>query len=215
MKLLLAVLRLIGIRSHRSFRLAIRGTALIVGLLAGYRVGIHMELQEFSQGFWIFLIVLATAILEFVLADVLADQSFPFDTERKLALMERRIGIDAIQTISDRLKHTIREFRGCNTSLVSGTVHVLAELNSTNDSRTRYGLLQLTDYVGPDGGKKGRVTLINQGIIGRCARTEQLESVDFADADEYKNDPRFRIYEIRNQTSHGDSSLLPCISFEE
>lgn len=211
MKFLLATLRLIGIRSHRSFRLTIRGTALFVGLLAGYCVGIHMELEEFSKGFWMFLIVLATAMLEFVLADVLADQSFPFDTERKLALMERRLGADAIRTISERLKQTIEEFRGCDTSFISGTVHVLAELNSTNDSRTRYGLLQLTDYVGLGGGRKGRVTLINQGIIGRCARTEQLESVDFADANEYKNamirDFGFTKSEIKRHTASARSYL--------
>ena len=70
MKILLAVLPLIGIRTHRSFRLAIRGTALLVGLLAGFCVGIHMELQEFWKGFGIFLIVIATAIVELSLIHI-------------------------------------------------------------------------------------------------------------------------------------------------
>ena len=64
-------------------------------------------------------------------------------------------------------------------------MHILAELVSTADHRSRQGLLQLTNYVGPEGGKKGRITLINQGIIGRCARTGALETVGFADQEEY------------------------------
>lgn len=189
MNFFLFVLRLLGIRNHRTFRLVIRAFTLVIGLIVGFFVGVKIQLEEFDVGFWLYLIVIATAFLEFVLADVLADQSFPFDTERKLALMEKRLGADAIEMISKRLLDTIQKFRGCDKSYVSATVHVIAELNATNDSRTRKGLLQLTDYVGlaAGGKKKGRVTLINQGIIGRCARTEQCESVNFADATEYNN----------------------------
>jgi hypothetical protein len=99
--------------------------------------------------------------------------------------MEKRIGSNVIGTISDRLRETISEFRNCNTGLVSATVHIVAELTSTADQRIRKGLLQLTDYVGPEGGKKGRLTLITQGVIGRCARTGEIETVGFADENEY------------------------------
>jgi GAF domain-containing protein len=133
---------------------------------------------------WRFGVVFA-AIVEFVVADVVADQSFPFDTEHKLALMEKRMGVNAMETISARLLQTISEFQGCNTAMISATVHIVAELAPTSDQRIRRGLLQLTDYVGPEGGRKGRLTLITQGIIGRCARTGEIETVGFADEKEY------------------------------
>ncbi|MCH8823027.1 MAG: GAF domain-containing protein [Planctomycetes bacterium] len=148
-----------------------------------------MERQEFGPALYIYLIVCTTAFIEFILADVLADQSFPFDTERKLALMEKSLGASVISTISTRIQQTIQQFPGCDQSRIKGAVHLMAELTSTADKRIREGLLQLTDYVGAEGEaslrKKGRVTLINQGVIGRCARTGQLESADFADAAEY------------------------------
>jgi hypothetical protein len=174
-----------GIRTHRSFRLSMRAGALCVGLMAAFCASMNMEKQQFGIAFYVYLIVCIMAYVEFVFADVLADHSFPFDTERKLALMEKSLGADVIKAISERIKETIKGFRGCNKNLISGAVHIVAELTSTADQRVREGLLQLTDYIGPAGGKKGRVTLINQGIIGRCARTCLLESVDFVDADEY------------------------------
>lgn len=185
MKTLLRFLRFLGIRTHRSFRLTIRAMALAIGLLSAFYVSKTMEMQDFKTAFYIYLIVCTTAFVEFVLADVLADRSFPFDTERKLALMEKRLGANAIDTITNRIKETIEQFRGCDKTHISGAVHVVAELTSTADQRVREGLLQLTDYVGPATGKKGRVTLFTQGVIGRCARTCQQETVDFADAEEY------------------------------
>jgi hypothetical protein len=145
-----------------------------------------MEQHEFSASWWVYVIVMIVAFLEFVLADVLADRSFPFDTERKLDLMEKRLGTQALTTIAARLEEVVSGFEGCDPAKISATVHVLAELTSTADNRIRIGLLQLTDYIGSEGGKKGRITLITQGIIGRCARTGRLETVDFADAHEYQ-----------------------------
>ena len=186
MKRILGFLRILGIRTHRSFRLTMRATALAAGLTAAFCVSMTMELQDFRTAFFIYLIVCATAFVEFVLADVLADRSFPFDTERKLALMEKRLGANVVRTITNRIEETIGQFRGCDQTRISGAVHVVAELTSTADQRVREGLLQLTDYVGPAKGKKGRVTLVNQGVIGRCARTGQTECVDFADEEEYQ-----------------------------
>src|ERR1700743_1201898 len=179
------VARLFGIRTHRTFRLSIRALTLIVGSCVAFYLSILLQKNEFSAAWKFFPIVVILAFVEFVLADVLADRSFPFDTERKLAAMEKRLGAQVIYTIEERVKGLIAEFRGCHRSMISGTVHIMAELSSTADHRSRQGLLQLTDYVGPEGGKKGRSTLINQGIIGRCGRTGVLETVGFADQEEY------------------------------
>lgn len=179
------VLRLLGIRTHRSFRLVLRAGALLVGSYAAFEASVLLQKNDFDKAWRFYLIVLVAAFIEFILADVFADRSFPFDTERKLALMEKRLGIQVIETITRRLKETISEFKGCDQSLISATAHVFIELNATADQRVREGLLQLTDYVGPDGGKKGRITLINQGVIGRCARTGRMETVGFADDREY------------------------------
>jgi hypothetical protein len=181
------LLRLIGIRTHRSFRLSLRFVAIFVGLYSAFRVAILIQQGHFEPAeFWHIAVILA-AIGEFILADVLADHSFPFDTERKLALMERRLGQNAIDAITRELRETISQLRGCNRELVSATVHLVVELAPTTDHRFRQGLLQLTDYVGAEGGKKGRLTLTTQGVIGRCARTGRRETVGFADEAEYSD----------------------------
>ncbi len=181
------VLRALGIRTHRAFRLLLRGLALLVGAVAAYRVSYLMEKGDFDGSAIAFGVVLAAAIFEFIVGDLWADRSFPFDTERKLALLEKRLGRNAIETISKRLAEETAHFKGCDTSVISSTVHIFTELTATADHRVRKGLLQLTDYVGPKGGKKGRITLITQGIIGRCARTGELETVDFAHDAEYRS----------------------------
>ncbi len=185
MSFILRVLRIIGIRTHRSFRLSLRLFALVLGLFAAFQVAILIQNGHAEHAEWWHVAVVAAAIVEFILADVLADRSFPFDTERKLALMERRLGVNTIQAITRMLQKSISEFEGCHQHLVSSTVHLLVEIVPAADNRVRQGLLQLTDYVGPDGGKKGRLTLITQGVIGRCARTGQEEYVGFADENEY------------------------------
>jgi GAF domain len=185
--------------------------ALIVGLYCAFRVLVLIHNGDSEIAEWWHFGVILTAVVEFVLADVLADRSFPFDTERKLALMEKRIGAKVIEEISDLLSKTIGEFRGCNNSMVSATVHIVAELTSTADQRIRKGLLQLTDYVGPDGGQKGRVTLITQGVIGRCARSGQIETVGFADEKEYLDEMvryfGFSTEEAERHTKTGRSYL--------
>lgn len=211
--------RLIGIRTHRSFRLTIRAIALLVGLYAAFHLSMLLAKKEFEIVWYVFLVVIVTAFVEFIFADILADRSFPFDTERKLALMEKRLGAQAIEAITQRIKDLIAEFRGCDTALISATVHVFAELTATADQRIREGLLQLTDYVGPDGGKKGRINLINQGVIGRCARTGKMETVDFADEDEYREamvrEFGFTIQEAERHTKTGRSYLAFPLRFND
>lgn len=205
------VLRFFGIKTHRTLRLTLRAIALLVGLWAVFKMSMLLAIKEFETAWDVYLIVIGAAVIEFVIADVLADRSFPFDTERKFALMERRLGADAIATITQRIKDLIAEFDGCNRCLISATVHVFAELTATAEQRTRKGLLQLTDYVGPDGGKKSRITPINQGVIGRCARTGTMESVDFADAEEYRDamvrEFGFTLQEAERHSKSGRSYL--------
>lgn len=154
MRFFYILLRLVGIRSHRSLRLSIRFIALVVGLYCAFRVGVFIQAGKSSTAEWWHFGVIVAAIAEFVFADVLAERSFPFDTERKLALMEKRIGENVIGVVTQRLSGMISEFRGCDSSLISATVHIITELTATADQRVRKGLLQLTDYVGPDGGKR-------------------------------------------------------------
>jgi hypothetical protein len=79
-------------------------------------------------------------------------------------------------------------------------------------------LLQRKNYVGPDGGKKGRITLLNQGIIGRCARTGERETVGFANAVEYERSMvrefGFTKKEAEGHTKTGRSYLAHPLLFE-
>jgi hypothetical protein len=175
----------LGIRSNTTYRKFMRVTSLFFGLIATFVVSVLVEESEYLFASFVLILVILLALLEFVFADSIAENSFPYETERKLELMEEELGTDAIGIISETLQMSIGELKGCDTSLVSSTVHILTEINSSFGERAKFGLLQLTDYVGSYGGKKGRVTLLTQGVIGRCARTCKMETVDFADRDEY------------------------------
>ena len=93
-------LRCVGIKTHRSFRLTIRTIALLVGLYSAFHLSVFLEKKEFEIAWYVFLVVIVAAFVEFVFADVLVDRSFPFDTERKLALMEKRLGAQVIEAIT-------------------------------------------------------------------------------------------------------------------
>lgn len=165
--------------------MTLRGIFLIGGLIAAFVVSVLLMNEQITTAAYVYLVVVGAAFIEFVFGDMLSQRSFPFDTERKRSLMEERLGKDTIKKITERLQEVMSGFSACDTSMISATVHVFVELSPTADQPVRKGLLQLTDYVGPYGGTRGRITTINQGIIGRCARTGKLETVDFADEDEY------------------------------
>lgn len=201
----------LGIRDLKTLRFVLRLFALLVSVIGAFVASMLMEMNEFRWAAFVFVPVLLTAILDFVMVDLIADKSFPIEIAQKLMLMEKQLGNDAIQKISDRLQLAIEQFPACDQARVSATVHVLTELPTTSDLQVPEGLLQLTDYVGPDGGKKGRVTPINQGVIGRCARTRSKEHVDFADAAEYMDrmvrDFGFSIGQTEQHTKEGRSYL--------
>jgi hypothetical protein len=183
---LTGVAKKLGIRTRRQFRLAIRWLAVVIGVGSGFAVGLLMELHWFWWSAVPGVLLLLATIVEFVFGDYIAEQSYPMETEKKIALLERRLGALAVQSIADKLTRRIASFQACDTSQISGTVHVIVELPPSPEMKERYGLLQLTNYVGPHGGSKGRITTLEKGIIGRCARTGKMEFVNFADANEYR-----------------------------
>jgi hypothetical protein len=172
-------------KTRRSLRLALRLGALLVGLAAAYYADVLVHEKKYVCGLIPYGLVVVAALLEFVFADVVTNKRFPVETERKLQRMEQKLGAKAIATIQQRVVEIISKFAACDTTRICATVHVLIELAETADHRSRQGLLQLTDYVGPAQGSKGRIILIDQGVIGRCARTHSMETVDFASAEEY------------------------------
>jgi hypothetical protein len=175
----------IGIRTRQQFRLLLRGIAIFFITVSGFAVGLLMELHLFWWSGLPFAVLLLSTIFEFILGDYFAERNYPFETEKKLDLLERRLGARAVESISEKLMRIIQGCKACDTSQISGTVHIIVELTPTPESVYRHGLLQLTDYVGPYGGSKGRITTLEEGVIGRCARTGKTEHVNFADKDEY------------------------------
>jgi hypothetical protein len=176
----------LGIRTRRQFRLALRGALIFVGVASGYAVAVLVQLCLFWWSAIPFMVLLMASTVEFVLADYLAEQNYPIETEHKIEILERRLGARAVEAIEEKLRRIIATFQACDTSQVSGTVHIVVELTSTPETRAPYGLLQLTNYVGPYGGSKGRITPLEKGIIGKCARTAATETVNFSGADDYR-----------------------------
>ena len=60
------VLRLFGIKTHRSFRLTIRAIALLVGLYAAFHLSVLLAKKEFEFTWYVYLIVVVAAFVEFV-----------------------------------------------------------------------------------------------------------------------------------------------------
>jgi hypothetical protein len=182
---LAAIARILGIKTRRQFRLAFRTLAVVVGVASGFAVGLLMELHWFKLSVLPGTLLLVATLVEFVLGDYIAEQNYPIETEKKLALLEERLGALAVERIGRKLQRIILTFEACDKAQVSATVHIVVELTPSAEVKQRYGLLQLTDYVGPYGGSKGRITTLEKGIIGKCARTGRRESVNFADVAEY------------------------------
>lgn len=176
----------LGIRTRRQFRLTLRAIAILVVTGGTYAIALLLAKSMFLWSILPFYLVFLASILEFILADLLTERSYPIETEKKLDMLEKQLGTRAVQSISEKLKRIIQSFEACDQSRISGTVHIIIELVPSPEGRQRYGLLQLTDYVGPRGGSKGRITTLDQGIIGRCARTERIEHVNFGDEAKYR-----------------------------
>jgi hypothetical protein len=182
--MLKAIAQIFGTR--RKLRLFIRGFATIVITVCGFLVAWLMEHHEFGWSLLPFVFLLLTTFTEFVLADVLAEKVYPYETQKKLEILEQSTeGQKAAESLADKLERIIEHFKACDNSQISGTVHILVDLTPTNETRNRRGLLQLTDYVGPHKGRKGRITTLSKGIIGRCVRTKSTEYVNFGDKAEY------------------------------
>lgn len=179
------ITRIFGIRTQRQFRLTLRGLAIVMVTGSGFAVALLMEKSLFWWATLPFFVLLCGAILEFIVGDLLAEQSYPFETEKLLDLLEQQLGREAANSISSKLERMIDDFKACDRSRISGTVHILVPLAPIPEEPKRSGLLQLTDYVGPRGGSKGRITTLDQGIIGRCMRTHAIEHVNFGDRVEY------------------------------
>lgn len=154
---------------------------------SGYAVALLIAETKLWWSALPFAVLVISTIFEFVVADRTAEHRYPVETEAKLDLLERKLGTRAVESISDKLQRIIFGFKACDQTCISGAVHVVIELNSSLEGRTQFGLLQLTEYSGPGRGSKGRITTLDQGIIGRCARTGRIEHVNFADEAEFRN----------------------------
>jgi len=174
------------IKTRRQFRLTVRALAVIVAATSAFGVGVFVEFHWFRRATAAFVVGLTATLVELILGDYLAEHTYPFETEKKLEILEHRLGEAAVRAITEKLRRIIASFAACDTRQISGTVHILVELSGSAEDKVRYGLLQLTDYVGPHGGSKGRITTMEKGIVGRCARTAKTEYVNFADVHVYR-----------------------------
>lgn len=181
------IARSFGIRTRRQYRLFLRWVAIVCVTFSGYAIVLLVADTKLWWSALPFAVLVIFTIFEFVLADGVVEHSYPVETEAILNLLERNLGTRAVESISDKLQRIILGFKACDQTCISGAVHIVVELNSSLEGRIRFGLLQLTEYAGLLGGSKGRITTLDQGIIGRCVRTGRIEHVNFADEVEYRN----------------------------
>jgi hypothetical protein len=172
-------------RTQRQFRLALRFGLITFAVSAGYAIAILIDVGEYMWSGAAFVVLLVATLGEFVFGDVLAERRYPYQTEKKLQALEDRLGSKVVGEAREKIGRAILTLTACDPSSVSGTVHLIVDLQPTAESPVRRGLMQLTDYIGPRRGGKGRITPLEKGVIGRCARTGMVEFVNFASEVEY------------------------------
>jgi hypothetical protein len=181
------IAELLRLKTRRQFRLTFRAIVLTAAAAVGFASAVFLELHAFRSAGLLFVLSLVFTLLELVVADFVAETAYPLKTEKQLALLEDRLGEATVHALTLKLTRIISGFKSCDHSLISGTVNILVELSPSAEDKTRLGLLQLTDYVGPYGGSKGRITTLEKGIVGRCARTAKTEYVNFANIAQYRH----------------------------
>ncbi len=172
--------------ASRAFRLRFRIASVFLASAAGYAFSVLI--QE-SLYYWALLPgvgLIAAALLEFVIAEVIVDARFPPETEELLSRLKRALTRQStdveIRRILDRCVDT---FQGCKPHSVSAAAHLCIEV--IGEKGPEYRLLQVTDYTEKElGGSKWRITNSRLGIIGRCLRTGETEFVNFIDSADYE-----------------------------
>jgi hypothetical protein len=171
---------------RKRFRLWLRVVLLAVGILAAFASSILVQEREYQLAAIPICLVLLASLAEFVLADILTESLYPARTAAILEKLEANL-----LTYHDRIRKSIdgaiQSLRACDTTRVSGTLHLKVELYSSSGDESELALVQVTEYSGRLGGKRWRFTSASKGLIGRCLRTGEPEWVNFATEAEYED----------------------------
>ena len=90
-----------GIRNRRHFRMASRFLAVVWAATSVYVVGIAVEYKSFYWATLFFLIGIAAAVFEFLIADYIAERKYPAETEKVLEILENRLGKAAVEAVTE------------------------------------------------------------------------------------------------------------------
>jgi hypothetical protein len=172
---------------HPRFRLriALRVIFIVGASIAGYTAAILFEEKLYSWATWPTAVILLIAIAEFVVADFVVDRFFPASTVALLRKLDKDL-----HSFHDQLRwcvgDAISELRASDPANCSGTIHLLVEVFSAVDGAPEPALVQIVNYAGSRTGGKWRIYATSKGIIGRCVRSSQLETVSFASEQEFR-----------------------------
>lgn len=173
-----------AVPKRRRLRLGLRALFLILGLIGAYATSVLVQEKCYWWGGLTTGLVILTAIAEFVLADILTDRIYPVRTQAVLERLENDLR-GYHDRIRGAIERCIQSLAACNHTAVSGTFHLKVDLYSPYNDEAEQALVQVVDYSGNLGGRKWRFNPMTKGLIGRCARTQQPECVNFATEDEY------------------------------
>lgn len=173
------------LRTRGVVRIFIRLLCVLGAAVGAYFSSVAFEEKKYGCAAWWFFLIFASAVVELVFGDILVERRFPAKTARRLAVFDEKLGDRARDTIVHEISEVINGLKCCDTSLVRGTLHLLVDVTPADGIRPVFELFQVTDYVNGKG-LRGRFTTIDQGIIGRCARTGVREIVNFSSVNEYE-----------------------------
>jgi len=180
------MMRISDLPRRKTFRLGFRAVFIAVGILSAFASAILVQEKEYQLASLPISLVLLASLAEFVLADILTESLYPARTTAILEKLEANL-----LTYHDRIRKSIdgaiHSLRACDTTRVSGTLHLKVELYSSSGDEWELALVQVTEYSGRLGGKRWRFTSASKGLIGRCLRTGKPEGVNFATEIEYED----------------------------
>lgn len=173
------------ISDRKKFRLKLRVTSIVIGVIAAYLTSLLLERSDYWWSLLPAAFVLFASLAEFVVADILTESKYPARTQALLDDLDENL-----QEYHDRIRrsieHAIGSLQACDSRRVSGTFHLVVDLYSSDGNGAEEALLQVTAYSGPLGGRRWRFTSAGKGVIGRCLRSARPECVNFASLQEYQ-----------------------------
>lgn len=172
---------------RQRYRVRARLGAILIAAIGAYVFALLIQERLYWWALLPALLLAIATIAEFIVTDILLDRRFQADSAALLKRLREKLDTTPIHNeIIDALNGCVRNFRGCDPSLVSSTLHLRVDVLADSGSDVVPSLIQVSDYTKRTlGGARWRVLDPALGLVGRCLRLDEVVWVNFRDRAEY------------------------------